>query len=960
MKLNSQQLEAAERKRPGPMLIVAGAGTGKTRVICERFSFLVKNGLAKEHEILALTFTDKAAGEMEERIDADLPLGHDELNVMTFHSFGKMILEEFALQMGWSPRFKLLTSGDQYLLVRKNLDKFNLKLYKPQGNPSKFLEAMLKLISRAKDEEIDAVEYSKYAKKLSARAKKNNLIKDEARLRKEEADFYNIYEELLVKEGAMDFGDLIIKTLMLFREHPSVLEKIRKRYKYVLVDEFQDTNTAQYKLVKILAEPKNNIMVVGDDDQSLYRWRGAAISNILNFKKDYPKSHSVVLNQNYRSTGAILDLAYKSICNNNPNRLECKIKINKKLKAIRSGEKPRLVETPSYLDEAEFVVSEIQKLNKEGADLKDMAILIRSNRIAEPFISALERSGVDYDFVSASGLYKEKIVRDAFAYLRAVANPGDNLAIYAMLESDIWKIDTLDLYRISSFAKRKTKDLFEIIAKPSYIDGLSDKSKSKLSKIFSFLESDLKNSEKKGAVDLVVRYVKNSGYDKILRESETYEDRKRFENFNLFFRQVQEFEIGGSNRNVKDFVAEIDMALESGIDPAPANLTEDVDSVKLTTIHKAKGLEFSVVFVVGLVDGTFPARERPDTIELASELSEQELAETSHAEEERRLFYVATTRAKDKLYLTYAIDYGGKKEKKVSRFIKEILDQVIFEKYKSQDLPWDIDTKIQTSEEITIKNKKAEEVKYKLPNVFSFTQVSAFAHCPLQYKYAHILGLKSLKRRNYVYGQSIHDALRYFFEAVKSKKKYSKRLLLDLLKKHWISEWYESKADEKESFERAENDLAGFYEELILGNKEFTKTEQLFIEKEFKFKIGEFNFRGKVDRVQKLPNGIIELIDYKTGTSKKSETPKKKFAQLLLYVKGIKDVFGITVDQVTLQYIGGEFEKDTIKLPSKLLNKVLSESEQTLSNLCESDFPPNPSKHECKYCDFNIICPYRK
>ncbi len=350
MEINLKSLNPEQKKAvaygEGSLLIVAGAGTGKTTVITQRLAWLIDQKKAKGDEILALTFTDKAAGEMEERVDKLLPYGYVDLWISTFHSFAEKILKDNAIEIGIPNDFKLLNQTEQWLLVRQNLDKFDLDYYRPLGSPTKFIHALIKLFSRAKDEAVGPQDYLKYVEELKlnidsrdfvknfldaetikslSKKEKKELVAQEIRKAEEVANAYHTYQQLLLGKNALDFGDLINYCLQLLKQRPAILAKYRQKFKYILVDEFQDTNHAQYELIKLLAEPRQNVTVVGDDDQSIYKFRGASVSNILEFKKDYPKAKEIFLIKNYRSTQDILDLSYKFIVQNNPNRLEVKL-----------------------------------------------------------------------------------------------------------------------------------------------------------------------------------------------------------------------------------------------------------------------------------------------------------------------------------------------------------------------------------------------------------------------------------------------------------------------------------------------------------------------------------------------------------------------------------------------------------------------------------------------------------
>ena len=362
--LNDAQKQAVTFKE-GPLLIVAGAGTGKTAVITRRIAWLISQGFAKPEEILALTFTDKAATEMEERVDKLLPYGYVNLWVSTFHSFGERILRDWALEIGLPNDFRVLTASQQWMLLRNNLEKFTLDYYRPLGNPTKFIHALLQHFSRAKDEMIAPAEYLKFVQNL---ALDKDADRESATRLAEVADAYHVYQQLLLERSAFDFGDLINHTLALLKKRPRALAELQKKFKYILVDEFQDTNIAQYELIKLLAAPANNLTVVGDDDQSIYKFRGASISNILQFTGDFQKCRKVFLTKNYRSYQNILDTTYAFIQLNNPYRLEVTLAQNqtglsKKLSADRRGNGE--IACFSYRtaeDEAEGVVRKILSL----------------------------------------------------------------------------------------------------------------------------------------------------------------------------------------------------------------------------------------------------------------------------------------------------------------------------------------------------------------------------------------------------------------------------------------------------------------------------------------------------------------------------------------------------------------------------------------------------------------------
>ena len=406
----------------GPLLIVAGAGTGKTTVLTRRIAHLIASKHARPEQILALTFTDKAAVEMAERVDQLIPYGYAETWIGTFHAFGDHVLRESAIEIGLSPEFRVLTRPEQIIFLRERLWQLPLQRYRPLGDPTQHLSALLSLVSRAKDEDVSPEKYREWAEEERDRATTTEGT-DEAERHLELAAFYAAYQTLIAEAGAADFGDQISRALSLLRERPSVLAKLRARYRYVLVDEFQDTNHAQLELVRLLAGgDRPNITVVGDDDQAIYRWRGAAAANLLAFRRLYPQAREVVLTENHRSTQVILDAASRLIAYNNPYRLEVIAGLDKRLRsARRTGPAVRHLHLDSVSAEADAVAGLIEDRIARGYRPRDLAILVRSNSDADPFLRALNVKGLPHRFTGNRGLYAREEVRLLVSFLRALA-----------------------------------------------------------------------------------------------------------------------------------------------------------------------------------------------------------------------------------------------------------------------------------------------------------------------------------------------------------------------------------------------------------------------------------------------------------------------------------------------------------------------------------------------------------
>jgi DNA helicase-2/ATP-dependent DNA helicase PcrA len=495
-KLNNEQKEAVEFGE-GPLLIIAGAGTGKTTVITERIKHLISSGLASSSEILALTFTEKAAAEMEERVDRLMPYGYTDMWICTFHSFCDRILRESAIQLGYDSGFTLMTEAQSVQFVKNNLFEFDLNYFRPLGNPNKFIEGLLTHFSRLADENISFAEYIRWAEMLIEKNKKQSTEeKLEAEKWMELARAYKKYDELKTQNSYFDFSDLITKTLKLFTERKNVLTQYQKQFKYILVDEFQDTNYAQNELAVMLAGKHANITVCGDDDQSIYRFRGAAVSNIMQFRKIFPKAKVVVLAQNYRSTQEILDCAYQAIQFNNPDRLEVSEGIDKKLMAVNKnkGVIPVFIHEETAIDEASAVVREIINLKSRGFEWGEIAILVRANNHADNFIRELTRAGVPHQFLGPEKLYEKPEIVELISYLKFLNNVYDSASLVNVLSMKIFGIKSIDLAKIGAKAKRNNKSIFEVIQESEL--EVSDETTEKLENFNGMVEQHLEQKNK--------------------------------------------------------------------------------------------------------------------------------------------------------------------------------------------------------------------------------------------------------------------------------------------------------------------------------------------------------------------------------------------------------------------------------------------------------------------------------
>lgn len=954
--LNLEQKKAVEHTG-GPILVVAGAGTGKTRVITERIKWLIENKKTKPSEILSLTFTEKAAAEMQDRVDLAMPLGYEEPWLSTFHSFAERLLREEGLEIGLDTSYKILTPPQAWLFVRQNLFKFDLKHYRPLGNPTKFISAMLTLFSRAQDEDTAPKEFVKYAENVAAglvpvkgeattRVAATNTpeAKENAKKTLELANAYQTYQKLKIENSYLDFGDLLSWTLKLFRERPSVLKKYQGQFKYILVDEFQDTNYAQYQLIKLLApnEGGPELMVTGDDDQSIYKFRGASVSNIIEFKKDYPGAETIVLTKNYRSGQKILDAAYKLIQNNNPDRLEEKLGIEKKLTRIKNKESrikdvgPEVIHAATGTAEAEEIVKKIVALKKDF-DWRDFAILARANNHLDAFVTALKRHGIPYQLIGNRGLFDQEEVRDVVAILKVLANPEDDVNFYRLLNLEVFKTDPAKIADLLNQARRTRKDLFNVAA-------------SQGSSVVDLIKKHRQDIAKKPVTLLAFNFLTEIGYIKPLLEEESIENMLKIKNLNLFFDKIKNFESEAPEPNVIEFVNYLDLMIEAGESPAQAEI-EDIDTVNLLTAHAAKGLEFPVVFLVNLVSDRFPTRNRKDKLPLPDALVKEILPEgDAHIQEERRLFYVACTRTKERLFLSWADNYGGKRLKKPSGFIKElgIKNQESRIKDGGKIKPLTLfDFKPQTAPLPSTLSPKPSSPKF-----VSYSQLETFSQCPLKYKYRYVLRLPTPPSHALSFGQTIHRTLRDFHREDLFKSHTDVNRLLELYQHHWLPEGYESKEHQQERFKEGEEMLKEYFEK----QKELLN-DPVQLEKKFTLRIGTTTLIGSIDRVDKLPDGGFEIVDYKTGKVKEQKYVDKD-AQLSIYALGAKEALGIEPQSLALYFVETNEKVSTTRSPEQL-SKKRGEIAEQIEEIKTSRFEPKTSML-CKWCPYKTLCPAYK
>lgn len=624
--LNDKQREAAMYTE-GALLILAGAGSGKTSTMTRRIAYLVDEKGVSPYNILAVTFTNKAAREMEERVEEILG-SNSRMWIMTFHAACLRMLRMDGDRLGYTNSFAVYDPVDQKSIVKNLLKEYEIDEKKFTPN------SILSNISKAKEQEIGPREFEENA----------GDFRDET-----VAKVYRGYERILSRNNAMDFDDLILNAVRLLKENPDVLEKYQERFRYIMVDEYQDTNQLQYKLISLLAKKYGNICVVGDDDQCIYQWRGADIRNILNFEKEFPKAKVVKLEQNYRSTANILEAAHSVISNNKQRK-------RKKLWTDASqGEKIQYHRLESDYREAGYIAQEIGYMVQQGENYRDFAILYRTNAQSRNFEDSLAQRRIPYRVIGGLRYYDRMEIKDMIAYMRLVANPMDDIAFDRVVNSPKRGIGKATMDKIKSVANYCEKSIFQYVESEAIADTLSGKASRGMNEFLEIIREYSEEKENLRVSDIYEGLLIKSGYLKALEDQGTAEADGRIENLMEFKSVIYEFENRDSKLELDEFLEKL--ALLSDVD----NHDSEANAVTLMTMHSAKGLEFPYVFMPGMEDGLFPSWRSRDSI--------------SQMEEERRLCYVGMTRAKRRLWMTSAesrLLYGKVNATRESEFMREI------------------------------------------------------------------------------------------------------------------------------------------------------------------------------------------------------------------------------------------------------------------------------------------------
>ena len=975
--LNDEQ-RAAVTHGEGPLLIVAGAGTGKTQVITQRVAWLINSKRARPEEILALTFTDKAAAEMEERVDREVPYGYVGATLSTFHAFGDRLVRDFGIELGLTRDLEVCTRAEVLVFLREHLFELGLERYLPLGDPTRHLDALLTLFDRARDEDVSPEAYRAFAERLAAEAGDDRERSDRAAAEIEKARVYARYTRLMLESGRVDFSDQLALALRLLRERPQLLRQLRDRYRWILVDEFQDTNHVQFEIVKLLAggaageqrashllaggtPGTANLTVVGDDDQSIYRFRGAKVANLIAFLETYPSAREVLLTRNYRSRQNLLDSAYTLIRNNDPDRLESRRGYDKRLRAAAPGLGVlERLEFATVSDEADAVAARIAEAVAAGRRRPgDIAILARAHDHLGPFLAALKSRGVPFLVTGNRGLYGREEVRLCLAMLRAIADPDHSLSVFHLLGAPLFGADPEDLARMASLARRRNQSLRRVVEDldPARLGFEPAAATREACARFVQLARRLSaEAARRPTPEVLYAFVHESGYLGQLAAQETLEAEEKVRNLSKLFAITQR--VGGllERDRVGSFIRHLDLLIEAGDDPAAAEVEVELDAVHALTAHNAKGLEFPVVYLVSLIEGRFPARGRPDPLPLPPELIPGvTTAGDLRLEEERRLFYVGMTRAREELYLTHAYDYGGRTRGKMSRFVAEALRIVPSPAGRARLDPRQAIERHAPAVEAPAATRapmRDDEVLR-----LSSSRIDDYLTCPLKYRYAHEVKVPLARDPGFMYGEAVHHAIRHYYKARLLGHPVDADEVVRVFEEAWSSEGFISREHEERRLEQGRRSLRAF-----VRREDGARLKPLQIEQAFKFRRGNSVIEGRWDRIDERGGGIV-IVDFKTAAVAEQEDADQRAkeslrgSQLGLYALAYRETRGVTPVAVELQFVESG-RTGSAAVEEKHLVAALERIDRAAAGIRAAELAARPEYNACRFCPYRNFCPY--
>jgi DNA helicase-2/ATP-dependent DNA helicase PcrA len=966
------QLNDAQRRAithgEGPLLVIAGAGTGKTRVITERIRHLLQSDDSLSGEnILGLTFTNKAAGEMKARVVRSTGERGKAVTLATFHAFCESLLKEA------SPERLMIDKVDHWILLRRNLERLKLDKYRRLADPGQFLNDFVEFFSRCQDELVSSEDYQRYADALAAQLENERAALDEdtlkertegVALQQEIARAYRASEELLREKKRVSFGSLITGAVELLETNTEVRRTLQEKYRYILVDEFQDTNIAQLRLLELLAGPQKNIVAVGDNDQAIYRFRGASFGSFKLFLERFAgwregqdsTKFRVSLVENYRSTPNILRVATQVIAQNTvsadfPKKV---LSANKE-----ESEKVRIVELETEQDEARWIVNELLCLHAAGRKWRDFAILYRQHAHRDELVEELSRHKVPF-VISKLSILDHPLVKDVLAYLRLIATPFDDIASARVLAAPAWSLKPADLVRLAERTRKGKKALYDMLQLPQGQLPF-DSSHSSLGRLVDFFSEQRKTLRRRTAREILADLIE---WLEVAQRASPH-DRKYVTRLSEF---AKEWESKSETRGLSEFVEYLDYYSQAG---GTISLEEDFpgDAVQLMTVHGAKGLEFPQVFLLRVNNKKFPATERPHVFEFpAALMKEGEPAEQFHIQEERRLFYVALTRAENRLTLTTLTEKKGKipvfvedmlmdpaiKRRDIHQMSPKLPELPITAK-KDSPLAGDSQLFPASSEPPKIFSRIADwALEFHPPTpeplTLSPSAVSGYRSCPQKFLFSRSWSLKEGPKAVLTFGSVMHTTIKRFVDQLRKGVKLPFTEVARIFETEWTSAGFEDDYQEKGYKQDGLEQLRAFHASML-------EVPPKVLEQEKSFELpleNNVTIIGRMDQVNSLGRKDVEIVDYKTGKPKKDADAKKDL-QLSLYALAAKEIFEWNPVRLVFYYLQNNQTLVTTR-DAKQLDEAQKIVLEAAADIRAGEFPPKPG-FICRTCAYKPICP---
>ena len=939
--LNREQRTAVTH-REGPLLVIAGPGTGKTEVVTRRAAWLIATKRARPREILALTFTDNAAEEMQARVDVLVPYGQADAQINTFHAFGDRLVREYAFELGLPGDIRLVNRAEAIVLLREHLFELGLERYRPLGDPTRFLGALVDLFQRAKDEDVSPANLADHVRALPATSPGEI---DVAQTRAELSAAYARYQPLLAERGLIDHGDQVSLAVRLLRERPQVRDAVNRRYRYLLVDEFQDMNSTQLELLHALTGPARNVTVVGDPDQAIYTFRGAGLDNIDSFQDRHADLRCVVLRRNYRSQQPIIDAAHRLIGHVAARPFLADRQVAHRRK--HAAQPVRSIWYGSPEEESDGIAAAIAVSLAAGARPRDFAVLARSNAEIDSMARSLCVRGVPVRTHLPADFFAQPAVRPLLAYLRVIANPDQTLELYALATSFPYSLGGAPLTDLLNQARRRHRSLWQVLGATTEGEPEWEAPfRSGVTRLIEHVRAGVTRSHERPSAEVLYDYVRRSGrLARLVTDVEAGEAHA----VARFFEIVRSRARLLVHDRVQMLIPYLDTLIEADDELADIGPL-DVDAVSVLTIHRAKGLEFGTVYLTGLTDGRFPARARPQTLDLPwNDIHGHTSPETERLDEERRLCYVAMTRARDALWLTHHVSgHRGRGRRRPSPFIAEALDAPSARAGIGPDAIGQIEALGAPPSSLAPK-----EIEKSVPAALSYSELEAYLDCPERYRLRHVVGLPTPSHHALTYGSAMHQAVAAFHLSRGRGEPLNEAELLEVFARSWSPDGFLSREHEEARFAAGREALRRFHRAQMA-----TPSDVVAVERPFVFKLDELSIRGRMDRVDQGRDGAV-IVDYKASDVRdqgKADDRARDSLQLQVYALAHEAEWGSLPHEVQLHFLDsgvvGAARPDEARL-----EKARAKLRSAAAGIRNGNFEPRPSPISCGFCPFRQICP---